>query len=139
MVKEGTITDKALRTYNTNFEELPEKKSKKPIRKIRTSNLIEIMKDVKPRKYEELRTLFNSLFKHAIGCGAISHNPVLLIPFKRAERQTRDLYPKKKSHRFLTALKSQNMKESNKVRISFISSDFDLVSLTKKRTAKETF
>ena len=64
MVKEGTITDKALRTYNTNFEELPEKIRKTPIRKIRTSDLVEIMKHVKPRKYEELRTLFNSLFNH---------------------------------------------------------------------------
>lgn len=90
MVKEGTITDKALKTYNTNFEDLPEKIKKTPIRKIRTSDLVSIMKDVKPRKYEELRTLFNSLFKYAIGCGIISHNPVLLIPFKRAERQTRD-------------------------------------------------
>ena len=44
MVKEGTITDKALRTYNTNFEELPEKIRKTPIRKIRTSDLVEIMK-----------------------------------------------------------------------------------------------
>ena len=90
MVKEGTITDKALKTYNTNFEELPEKIRKMPIAKIRTSDLITIMKDVKPRKYEELRTLFNSLFKYAIGCGVISHNPVLLIPFKRAERQVRE-------------------------------------------------
>ena len=31
MVKEGTITDKALKTYNTNFEELPEKIRKTPI------------------------------------------------------------------------------------------------------------
>ena len=90
MLKEGTITDKALKTYNTNFEELPEKIRKMPIAKIRTSDLITIMKDVKPRKYEELRTLFNSLFKYAIGCGVISHNPVLLIPFKRAERQVRE-------------------------------------------------
>ena len=105
MVKEGTITDKALRTYNTNFEELPEKIRKTPIRKIRTSNLIEIMKDVKPRKYEELRTLFNSLFKYAIGCGVISHNPVLLIPFKRAERQARDSLSNKEIASFFDRIK----------------------------------
>lgn len=105
MVKEGTITDKALRTYNTNFEELPEKIRKTPIRKIRTSDLVEIMKNVKPRKYEELRTLFNSLFKYAIGCGVISHNPVLLIPFKRAERQTRDSLSDKEITSFLTRIK----------------------------------
>ena len=105
MVKEGTITDKALRTYNTNFEELPEKIRKTPIRKIRTSDLVEIMKNVKPRKYEELRTLFNSLFKYAIGCGVISHNPVLLIPFKRAERQTRDSLSKKEITSFFDRIK----------------------------------
>ena len=105
MVKEGTITDKALRTYNTNFEELPEKIRKTPIRKIRTSDLVEIMKEVKPRKYEELRTLFNSLFKYAIGCGVISHNPVLLIPFKRAERQTRDSLSDKEITSFLNRIK----------------------------------
>ena len=105
MVKEGTITDKALKTYNTNFEELPEKIRKTPIRKIRTSDLVEIMKNVKPRKYEELRTLFNSLFKYAIGCGVISHNPVLLIPFKRAERQTRDSLSKKEITSFFDRIK----------------------------------
>ena len=105
MVKEGTITDKALRTYNTNFEELPEKIRKTPIRKIRTSDLVEIMKEVKPRKYEELRTLFNSLFKYAIGCGVISHNPVLLIPFKRAERQTRDSLSEKEITSFFDRIK----------------------------------
>ena len=105
MVKEGTITDKALRTYNTNFEELPEKIRKMPIRKIRTSDLVEIMKEIKPRKYEELRTLFNSLFKYAIGCGVISHNPVLLIPFKRAERQTRDSLSKKEITSFFDRIK----------------------------------
>lgn len=105
MVKEGTITDKALRTYNTNFEELPDKIRKTPIRKIRTSDLIAIMKDVKPRKYEELRTLFNSLFKYAIGCGVISHNPVLLIPFKRAERQVRESLSTQEISKFLNRIK----------------------------------
>ena len=105
MVKEGTITDKALRTYNTNFEELPDKIRKTPIRKIRTSDLIAIMKDVKPRKYEELRTLFNSLFKYAIGCGVISHNPVLLIPFKRAERQVRESLSTPEISKFLKRIK----------------------------------
>ena len=78
---------------------------KTPIRKIRTSDLVEIMKNVKPRKYEELRTLFNSLFKYAIGCGVISHNPVLLTPFKRAERQTRDSLSKKEITSFFDRIK----------------------------------
>ena len=63
------------------------------------------MKDVKPRKYEELRTLFNSLFKYAIGCGVISHNPVLLIPFKRAERQVRESLSTQELSKFLKRIK----------------------------------
>ncbi len=101
IVKEGTITDKALKTYNTNFNELPEELKRTPISKIRTSDLMQIMKKVKPRKYEELRTLFNSLFKYAIACGVMSNNPVSLIPFKRAERKARDALSVQEIHSFL--------------------------------------
>lgn len=90
MVKKGTITDKALKTYHTHFHELPEAIRKRPISTIRTATFDSIMKSVSPRKYEELRTLFNGIFKYAIASGIISHNPISLIPFKRAERQNRD-------------------------------------------------
>ncbi len=90
MVKEGTITDKALQTYNSKFQKLPEKLRKTGISKIRTNDLMQIMKEASPRQYEELRTIFNSLFKYAIASGVVSHNPVALIPFKRAERQVRE-------------------------------------------------
>ena len=63
-----------------------------------------IMKDVQPRKYEELRTLFNGIFKYAVASGIIQHNPVALIKFKRAERQTRDALPKDEIITFLTRL-----------------------------------
>ena len=48
------------------------------------------MKEVKPRKYEELRTLFNGVFKYAMASGILTRNPVALIKFKRAERQSRE-------------------------------------------------
>ena len=51
------------------------------------------MKEVKPRKYEELRTLFNGIFKYAIASGLLTNNPVALIPFKKAERQSKDALP----------------------------------------------
>lgn len=39
--------------------------------------------------YENLRPVLNSVFKYAINSGLITHNPVALIPFKRAERKNR--------------------------------------------------
>ena len=58
------------------------------------------MKEVKPRKYEELRTLFNGIFKYAIASGIIQHNPVSLIKFKRAERQPRNAFSEKEIELF---------------------------------------
>ena len=47
------------------------------------------MRDTSPRLYEDLRTVFNSIFKYAIASGVITHNPVALIQFKKAERTPR--------------------------------------------------
>ena len=60
------------------------------IHDIRAVDLDSIMKDVQPRKYEELRTLFNGIFKYAVASGILQNNPVALIKFKRAERQNRE-------------------------------------------------
>lgn len=57
MVKEGSITDKALQTYNSKFQKLPEQLRKNSISKIRTSDLMQIMKDATPRQYEELGSI----------------------------------------------------------------------------------
>ena len=66
------------------------------ILEIRAVDLDSIMKDVQPRKYEELRTLFNGIFKYAVASGLIQNNPVALIKFKRAERQNRESYQRMK-------------------------------------------
>ena len=63
---------------------------------IKTVNISKVMKDVKPRKYKELRTLFNGIFTYAIASGIITHNPIALIRFKKAERQNRDSLNKEK-------------------------------------------
>ncbi len=63
------------------------------------------MKEVKPRKYEELRTLFNGIFKYAVASGILQHNPVSLIKFKRAERQNRDALPEDEAIAFLERIK----------------------------------
>ena len=99
--KKGTITEKALKEYCTNFNNLPEKIRKKPIVAVRTIDIDKILKNVKPRKYEDLRTLFNSLFKYAIASGIIQHNPVSLIKFVKADRQKRDALPEEAIYVFL--------------------------------------
>lgn len=64
---------------------------KKSIKEIRTVDLDDCMPDFEeyPRRYEDMRTIFNSVFKYAIASGVITHNPVMLIPFRRAERVPR--------------------------------------------------
>jgi len=99
--KKGTITEKELKRFYVNFHALPENLRKKPIAAVRTGDIDKVMKDVKPRKYEELRTLFNGIFKYAVASGIIQHNPVALIKFVKADRQTRDALPEEEIFAFL--------------------------------------
>lgn len=88
--KKGTITDKTMQKFYSHFQSLPVELRKKSITAVRTVDLDTVMKNVKPRKYEDLRTLFNSIYKYAIASGLVTNNPVSLIKFKKAERQSRD-------------------------------------------------
>ncbi len=99
--KKGTITEKELKRFYVNFYALPENLRKKPIAAVRTGDIDKVMKNVKPRKYEELRTLFNGIFKYAVASGIITHNPVALIKFKRAERQNREALSEEEIKSFL--------------------------------------
>lgn len=109
--KKGTVVDKEHLRFKVNFMALPEELRQKPITQIRTVDIDTVMKDVKPRKYEELRTLFNGIFKYAVASGIIQHNPVALIKFKRAERQTRDALPKNEIISFLERIKQPKYDE----------------------------
>lgn len=99
--KKGTITEKELKRFYVNFHALPENLRKKPIAAVRTGDIDKVIKDVKPRKYEELRTLFNGIFKYAVASGIIQHNPVALIKFVKADRQSRDALPEEEIYAFL--------------------------------------
>ena len=103
--KKGTVVDKEHTRFRVNFMGLPESIRKKPITEIRTIDIDAILKDVKPRKYEELRTLFNGIFKYAVASGIIQHNPVALIKFKRTERQSRESLSKDEILAFLERIK----------------------------------
>lgn len=63
----------------------------RPIASIRTGQLNAFMEQFteQPRLYEDMRVLLNSIFKYALLNGVISHNPVTLIPFRKAERKSR--------------------------------------------------
>ena len=103
--KYGTLCDKEHTRFRTNFYNLPEELRNKPINAITTLDLDKVMKEVKPRKYEELRTLFNGIFKYAMASGILTHNPVALIQFKRSERQTRDALSEDEIKAFLGRIK----------------------------------
>ena len=59
------------------------------ISQIKTIDINKIMSQVEGRVYEDLRVILNSVFKYALASGIITHNPMLLIPFKKAERNSR--------------------------------------------------
>ena len=104
-LKRGNIGDKEIRRFETNFNNLPEELRYASIFDIRAVDLDSIMKDVQPRKYEELRTLFNGIFKYAVASGLIQNNPVALIKFKRAERQNRESLSEDEITAFLERIK----------------------------------
>ena len=56
---------------------------------VKTIDVNNIMTKAEGRVYEDLRVIFNSIFKYAIASGILTYNPMVLIPFKRAERNTR--------------------------------------------------
>ena len=56
---------------------------------VKTIDINGIMTKVEGRVYEDLRVVLNSVFKYALASGVITHNPMLLIPFKKAERNNR--------------------------------------------------
>ena len=105
-LKHGDIGEKAIKRFASNFNNLPEELRYMSILEIRAIDLDKVLKDVKPRKYEELRTLFNGIFKYAVASGLIQNNPVALIKFKRAERQTRGALSEDEIKAFLGRVKA---------------------------------
>lgn len=110
-LKRGNIGEKEIKRFQTNFNNLPEELRYKPIYEIRAIDLDGILKNVQPRKYEELRTLFNGIFKYALAVGIVDRNPVALIQFKRAERQNRESLSKNEIKAFLTKIKDAKYDE----------------------------
>ena len=90
--KKGKVADGTLERYKSLSRRfIGEELRGKSVKEIRTSDVDDALPDFEeyPRRYEDLRTVFNGTFKYAIASGIITHNPVMLIPFRRAERVPR--------------------------------------------------
>lgn len=90
--KHGKIAEETWKGYVSLVNRfIPEKMKAKQIKSITTPDLDELMQSFdNARRYEDMRTVFNSIFKYAKASGIITYNPVEMIPFKRAERENRD-------------------------------------------------
>ena len=89
--KDGKVAKSTWKNYQSYIRRfVPDELSRKDIRNVRAGELNEIMKSVTPRIYEELRIVFNSIFKYCAASGLITHNPVDMIPFAKSERTPRE-------------------------------------------------
>lgn len=77
----------------------------KQIKDIRTVDLDRFMRQFNPRMYEAVRTLINQIFKYAQASGIITHNPVTLVPFIRAERKNRRSLTEEEARNYLSNLR----------------------------------
>lgn len=106
--KKGKIAFQTWQGYNSFAQKFfTAELREQPIKEIRTVDLDRFMRQFEenPRGYEDMRTLLNSIFKYAIASGIILHNPVTLVPFKRAERKKRNRMTDLQIYSFLKRLK----------------------------------
>lgn len=75
------------------------------IKDIHTVDLDRFMRQFEPHMYESVRSLINQIFKYAKASGIITHNPVELVPFVRAERKTRRALTEDEVRAFLIRLR----------------------------------
>lgn len=91
--KKNKIAFQTWQGYGSNIKKyFTDELCNRQITDIRTIDVDRFMRQFEenPRGYEDMRTVLNQIFKYAIASGIIVHNPVTLVPFKRAERKARD-------------------------------------------------
>ena len=96
------VTQKTLSDYRIRFNRIPDFIREKQISTITSIQISEYMNTLNERAYEDMRTVFNSVFKFAMMLGLITVNPVALIPFQRAERKVREALSEEEILSFLT-------------------------------------
>ena len=82
-----------------------------PIASIKTIDISNIMATVQGRVYEDLRIVLNSVFKYALANSLITNNPMLLIPFKKAERNSRRALTTEELKRLIQRLNLSEFKD----------------------------
>lgn len=104
--KKGKINERTFTNYESYYRRyIRGPLGEIPILKVRTIDVDNLLREKSPRLYEDLRTVINSIFKYAIASGIMTHNPVLLVPFKQAERKSnRRALTKEEQERLLNRL-----------------------------------
>lgn len=104
--KKGKINERTFTNYESYYRRyIRAPLGEIPILKVRTIDVDNLLREKSPRLYEDLRTVVNSIFKYAIASGIMTHNPVLLVPFKQAERKSnRRALTKEEQERLLNRL-----------------------------------
>ena len=95
------VTEKTLGDYRIRFTRIPATIREQRISTITSIQLAEYMNTLSARGYEDMRTVFNSVFKFGMALGLITTNPVALVPFQRADRQIREALSEEEIERFL--------------------------------------
>lgn len=104
--KHGKIAEDTWKGYESLIRRyVPDEIKNKSICDIHTKDLDDVMQTYNPRMYEQMRTIYNGIFKYAKANGNITINPIDMIPFKRAERQNRDRISDEQIIDFLNNLK----------------------------------
>ena len=104
--KKGKINDRTYANYESYYRRyIRAQLGEIPILKVRTIDVDNLLRDKSARLYEDLRTVLNAIFKYAIASGIMTHNPVMLVPFKQAERKSnRRALTKEEQERLLNRL-----------------------------------
>ena len=98
------VTVKTLADYRLRFNRIPTSITTQRISTITSIQLLEYMNTLSARSYEDMRTVFNSIFKFAMALGLITVNPVAFVPFQRADRQIREALSEEEITTFLQHL-----------------------------------
>lgn len=103
--KRGKIAEKTWKGYESMYRRyISPVIGRKPVPLIKALDIGGVLDERPERLYEDLRTLFSQIFKYALNIGIIDRSPMLLIPFKRAERSCREALTETQVRTLLAAL-----------------------------------
>lgn len=118
--RRGKIDDATYKHYRSYYERfiLPKLESRE-IAKIRTANLNDVVSQVldRGRAYEDVRSILNQIFTYALYNGLIPFNPVKLVEFIKADRESGKALSYKQEAHFLQTIQE---KRFDRYRQSFL-------------------